>query len=112
MSINRKQATQDYKDAKIPRGIYVARCLATDRVWVDSSRNLAATKNSFWFFLRAGNHKNISLQDDYNALGADAIQYEVLEQLDDDTPTTAVTDLLKEKKLLWAEQLKAKLLYP
>lgn len=112
MKTDRKQLIREFKEAKIPRGIYALRCLAMDHLWVDSSRNLAATKNSLWFFLRGGNHKNTLLQDDFNALGADAIQYEVLEQLDDDTLPGAVTDLLKEKKLKWAAELKAKLLYP
>lgn len=112
MKEGRKALIREYKEAKVPRGIYVARCMATDRVWVDSSRNLAATKNSFWFFLRAGNHKNVVLQDDFNALGADAITYEVVEEIDDATPGPMVTDLLKERKLFWVAELKARLLYP
>lgn len=112
MNDNRKELIREYKEAKVPRGIYVVRCVPMDHVWVDSSRNLAATKNSFWFFLRAGNHKNTVLQDAYNALGADAITCEVVEQIDEDTPASAVTDRLKERKLYWAAELKARLLYP
>ena len=80
------------------------RCTTTGHVWVDSSLNLDASKNRLWFTLRHGKHHNHPLQAEWDSLGMDAFQYEILETLDDDVSPIALTDLLKEKKLHWTEQ--------
>ena len=108
----RKEAIKEFKARKVAQGIFVVRCTATGRVWIDSSPNLDAAQNSLWFFLRNGYHDHKTLQADWNQHGAAAFQYEVLEKLDDDVSPIEVKDLLKEKKLRWAAQLGAQMLSP
>jgi len=108
----RRQAIKDFKARQVPRGIFAVRCAATGRVWIGSSPNLDAARNSLWFFLRHGYHFDKALQAEFNAHGDQAFHYEILEKLDDDLPPLAVKDLLKEKKLHWAAKLGAATLSP
>jgi hypothetical protein len=104
--IDRKQAVRDYKERKIPRGVYAVRCTATGRVWVGSAPNLEAAKNRTWFSLRMGNAIDRSLQVEWNAQGADTFVFEVLETLED-VNEMSVADLLKEKRAAWVSRLGA-----
>jgi hypothetical protein len=104
---SRKQLAAQYKEKKPQVGAYAVRCTTTGRVWVGSSRNLAATKNGLWFGLRTGLHRGLSLQDEWNAQGEPAFQYEVLEALNEDVNVMNVWDVLKEKKQAWVAQLGA-----
>jgi hypothetical protein len=104
---DRKEAVKAFKARKVARGVFAVRCTATGRVWVDSSPNLDASRNGVWFSLRHGGYFNRSLQAEWNAHGADAFQFEVLESLHDDVAPLAVKDLLKEKKREWVQRLGA-----
>ena len=98
MSVSKKQAIREFKEKKTPRGVFAVRCTVTGALWVGSSPNLDAARNSIWFGLRLGTHHNPSLQKEWNLHGESAFEYEVLEKLDDDVAAMAVSDLLKEKK--------------
>ncbi len=63
-------------------------------------------------FLRQGSHRNPALQSEWNTHGEQALQFEILEQIDDDTLPMAVRDLLKEKLRHWAKELNAQTLLP
>ena len=104
----RKGAIQKFKERKPARGVFAVRCTATGRVWVDASRNLDATKNGSWFCLRNGSHRDKSLQEEWNAHGEAAFQYEILEKLDEDVNALAVADLLKAARIRWIAQLGAR----
>jgi hypothetical protein len=106
--MTRKEAIKEYKERKIPQGVFAVRCAATGRVWVGSSLNIDATRNSTWFQLRLGLHRERSLQQEWNEHGEPAFQYEVLEKLKDDVLPMSVKDLLKEKLAHWAGQLGAR----
>lgn len=108
--MNRKEAIKEFKARKVPRGIYAVRCNATGRVWVTSSPNLSAAKNSLWFTLKNRSGMNRDLQAEWNTHGAEAFEYQVLEQLDDDVAPLALGDLLKERKLHWIAELSAQAL--
>lgn len=45
----RRQIADEFKERKVPQGIYAIRCTATGDVWVGSSTNLNAVQNSQWF---------------------------------------------------------------
>ncbi len=107
-NIRRKEAVNAFKMRKTPRGVFAVRCAATGQAWVNSSMNLDAARNGIWFFLRNGYHQNKELQAEWNARGAEAFQFEVLEKLDDDVSPLALSDLLKEKKRHWTAQLGAR----
>jgi hypothetical protein len=105
--VARKEAIKKFKETKPVLGAFAIRCTPTGRVWVGTSRNLDAIKNRSWFSLRNGNHSDKSLQEEWNAHGESAFQYEILEKLDEDVHPLEVFDLLKEKKNHWIEQLGA-----
>ena len=49
-----------------------------------------------------------SLQEEWNAHGEDAFQYEILEKLEDDVHPLAVAARLKEMRSRWIAQLGAR----
>jgi|SRR5450631_2209662 hypothetical protein len=104
---SRKEAVRKFKERKSLLGAYAVRCTVTGHVWVGVSRNLDATRNGTWFTLRNGLHREKSLQDEWNAHGESAFQYEILVGLDEDIHPLEVDDLLKEQKKTWIDQLGA-----
>jgi len=108
--MDRKAAIREFKERKVPQGIFAVRCTTTGQVWVESSTNLNAAKNALFFCLRLGSHYNKSFQAESNVHGEQAFQFEILEKLKDDESPMAVRDLLKEKKSHWVKQLNAKAL--
>jgi hypothetical protein len=110
--IDRKEAIRKFKERKIARGIFVVRSKATGRCWVDSSLNLDSARNSVWFELRHGNHRNRELQEEWNAQGEADFEFEVVETLDDDIAEMSVRDELKQKRRDWGERLGAPTISP
>jgi len=104
---SRKQSIQEFKERKSLLGAYAVRCTATGKVWVGVSRNLEATKNGCWFVLRNGLHLDRPLQEEWNAHGEPAFQYEILDGLEEDVHPLEVDSLLKQMKLNWIAQLGA-----
>ena len=106
--VQRKEAIRKFKERKPLLGVFAVRCKATGRVWVGAPRNLDASKNGPWFCLRNGSHHDKALQEEWNVNGEPMFQYEVLDTLDDDVLPLGVADLLKEKKVHWMAQLRAR----
>ena len=104
---SRKESIRKFKERKSILGAYAVRCAVTGRVWVGVSRNLDATKNGCWFCLRNGSHQVKSLQEEWNVQGESAIQYEILDGLNEDMHPLHVDDQLKEMKRDWIARLKA-----
>jgi hypothetical protein len=104
---SRKELVRRYKEIKVQAGIYAVRCSATGRVWVGPSRNLSATKNGLWSGLRAGFHRETSLQAEWNARGEEAFEYEAVEVLGEDVHPLNSFGVLKEMKAKWVAQLNA-----
>jgi hypothetical protein len=104
---SRKESIRQFKERKPLLGAYAVRCAATGRVWVGASRNLDATKNGCWFCLRAGLHQEKLLQEEWNAQGESAFQYEILDSFDKEVNSLIVADLLKEKRNEWVARLGA-----
>ena len=104
---SRKEVARKFKEQKSGNGIYAVRSTVTGRVWVGMSRNLEATRNGCWFCLRNGMHQGKSLQQEWNAYGESAFQYEILDRLDDDVQPLVVHDQLKLKRGAWVAQLGA-----
>jgi hypothetical protein len=106
----RRQIAADFKERKVPCGIFVIRCTATGESWVNSSPNLDSVRNSLWFQLRGGLYRNASLQSAWKQHGEPAFTLEVLEQFDHETPQLLLNDLFSAKKKQWAQTLGANLL--
>ena len=111
-NIDKKEAIRKFKERKPLAGIFAIRCTANGRVWVGTSRNLDATRNGSWFSLRLGSHIDKPLQEEWNAHGEPAFEYEILETLESDLHPLAVADLLKEKGKHWVAQMSARPLLP
>ena len=105
--VERKEAIRKFRERKPARGTFSLRSTATGRIWVGASRNLDATRNSYWFCLRNGNHPDKALQEEWNAQGEHTFEYEILEILDDELSPIALADVLKEKKGHWVARLDA-----
>lgn len=108
----RKEAIREYKERKIPRGVFAVRCTETGQAWVDSTPDLRAAQNGLFFGLRTGSYRNAALQAEWVRRGEKAFQFEILETLDEEVLPIALRDVLKEKKRHWVTQLGAEPLLP
>jgi len=107
---SRRQIAEEFKERKVPQGIYAIRCTATGDVWVGSSTNLNAAQNSQWFQLRGGLHRSASLQQSWTHHTEQVFAFEVLEKFDEDVSPLLLNDLLRSKKKTWVETLQAQAL--
>ena len=103
----RRQAARDFKERKVPRGIYAVRCAATGEVWVGASRNLSQQQNSIWFALRTGAWNNHAAQAAWRAHGEAAFTFEALEEIDPDLGLVGQADALKSRLAHWQAELGA-----
>jgi hypothetical protein len=106
----RRQIADEFKERKVPRGIFAVRCSATGDAWVGSSPNLDAARNSLWFQLRGGLHRNTALQGAWKQHGEQAFTLDVLEQLAEDTSPLLLNELYLRKKKEWSESLPGQML--
>jgi hypothetical protein len=106
----RRQIADEFKERKVRRGIFAVRCSGTDDVWVGSSPNLDAARNSLWFQLRGGLHRNSSLQGAWKQYGEQTFALDVLEQFEEDTSTLLLNDLYTRKKKEWVQSLSGQML--
>jgi hypothetical protein len=105
---SRRQAIRDYKERKVPVGIYAVRCAVTGEAWVGQSQNLPQQQNRIWFGLRQGGHPNPSLRAAWSAHGEAAFAFDVLETVDDEGLNPyARGNLLKDRDAHWRSALGA-----
>ena len=79
--INKAAAKLEYKLSHRPMGIFQIRNRTNAKVYVDSSLNIPGKINRHKFALNAGLHASKVLQNDWNALGPDAFEFETLEDV-------------------------------
>lgn len=106
---SRREAARQYKERKVPMGIFALRSLSTGETFVGASRNLDGQRNSSMFSLRLGSHRNKALQSAFNTAGGEArFEFVVLEQLEDEDLGPIGRDTwLKERERHWRAQLAA-----
>ena len=106
---SRRDAVRQYKERKVPVGIFALRSLSTGETFVGASRNLDGQRNSSLFSLRLGSHRNKAMQAAYSAAGGEAgVDFVVLEQLEDEDLGPIGRDTwLKERERLWRGELSA-----
>jgi len=106
--IDRKARIREYKETLPPAGVFQVRNIATGKSLVGSTANLPGTLNRHRFQLEHRSHPSRELQADWNALGPDAFEFEVLDQLKpSDKPDYDATEDLRVLKELWLEKLMA-----
>jgi hypothetical protein len=104
---DRKAAVATYKDRKVAAGVFALRCNATGEAWVQQALDLGTIRNRLWFTLGHGSHPVRSLQDAWNAHGAEGFAFEELERIEADQPAYARDAALKDRVAHWRTELKA-----
>jgi len=105
--IDKRIARRTFKEMKTPKGVFVIRCTSSGGIWVGSSANLDSSRTGIWFMLRNGMHHNKAMQAAWNANGADAFHYEVLENFEEDLSSMQLSDLLRDRQKYWRAELGA-----
>jgi hypothetical protein len=79
----RRDLKRQYLESHRPAGVFRLRNTVDDRSWVASSVNLPATFNKLRMQLDTGSFLMLpELQKDWKRLGAEAFEFEVLEELE------------------------------
>lgn len=104
--MDRKALIRQYKESRRPMGVFRVRNTADGRSLVGTSVNLPAMLNRQRAQLRLGAHPNRALQRDWNELGAEAFEFEVLDTLTpSDAPDYDPSGDLRVLEDLWLEKL-------
>jgi hypothetical protein len=103
--VDKKALKLNYLQTPRPIGIFSVRNLVNEKVFVGKSENLDGIFNRTKFQLKANCHNQKDLQTDWNELGSEKFEFEVLEQLE----SRENLDIKKELEFLedlWLEKLK------
>ncbi|WP_411280914.1 GIY-YIG nuclease family protein [Gemmatimonas sp.] len=105
--MNRKALARAYKESRRPMGVFCVRNLETGEALIGRSVDLPSILNRERLTLRMGGHPNRRLQQDWNALGADAFVIEVLDTLawPENTPDFNPSDDLVLLEAMWRERM-------
>ncbi len=104
--MDRKALICEYKESLRPMGVYRVHNIVNDKSFVGTSTDLPSMLNRQQAQLRMGRHPNLALQRDWNQLGADGFEFEILDTLtvterSDYDPTQD----LRALEELWLEKL-------
>jgi hypothetical protein len=104
--MDRKELIREYKETPRPMGVYRVRNTTNGTVLFGTSLDVNAALNRHRAQLRMGGHPNRSLQSDWNEMGPDAFEFEVLDQLSpSELPDYDPADDLRELETMWMEKL-------
>lgn len=103
----RRELKQQYKMTKPDMGLYIVRCNANNKVFLQPTQDLRTVEAGILVRLESGMHPNRELQKEWKDLGGDSFSMEVLEVLpyDSDASKTDYGDDLKLLQSMWEEQL-------
>jgi len=82
MNSDNRQLKKDYKLTQRSFGIVLIRNTTNDKVFLIGGMDIQGMLNRQKFQLTAGGHPNKKLQKDWNELGADKFEFEVLDQME------------------------------
>ncbi len=103
---NRQELKRTYLERKKPAGVFQVKNLVSGKVLLGSSLNLEGPLNAHRFTLQTGTHRNEELQRDYDALGADAFVFEILEEVKQrDDERFNLEEELAFLEELWSEKI-------
>ena len=106
MNNHKKTIIREYKERKIPAGVFQIKNTANGKVFLGSSLNLEGSLNRHKFQLTARVHPNQGLQMDWNEYGSEQFLFELLEVVK--VPSDSTFNLEDELTLLeqiWLEKL-------
>lgn len=104
--MNRKEAIRDYKNTKLPMGLFQVRNTVNGKLFIGSSPNLPGMLNRIRYQLEMGGHPNQLLQQEWQTFGPGAFQLAVLDELkhSEEDAYDPATDL-EELLVMWLEKL-------
>jgi len=106
MATDRKAAIRAYKETPRPMGVFCVRNLESGRLLLGTTVDLPSMLRRQRFQLENGGHANRALQVDWNSLGADAFEIDVLDTLERaEDATSDPRDDLVELAEMWRERL-------
>jgi len=77
----KKQLKEEYKQLKIPMGVFQVKNAANNKILIDNSIDMESKWNRHKMELKFGNHRNKDLQKDWNTYGEQSFVFEVLSEL-------------------------------
>lgn len=77
----KKELKEAYKLMKIPMGVFQVKNISNNKVLIDNSIDMLSKWNRHKMELKFGNHRNKSLQKDWNEYGEANFVFEVLSEL-------------------------------
>jgi hypothetical protein len=102
-----KRLKREYKDSSRPLGVFLIRNATNNKVFLASGLDLNGTINRHRYQLSHGSHFNQQLQADWNDLGTDKFEFEIVEQLEPQRDSSF--DSRKELEFMermWLERLR------
>lgn len=102
-----KELKQLYKEMKPPMGAYIIRNTVNGKSFMNVSKDIKSTFNSYRFQLKMGSLMIRELQKDWKEYGEEAFEFEVLEELeyDEKGEKTDYSEELEIMKMIWLERL-------
>jgi hypothetical protein len=110
--IDQRALKKAYKEARRPMGVFAVRNRTNGKVFLGGSQDLPGALNRHRFQLRMGSHQNRALQADWNRLGEEAFEVEIMDELkpkegapaDPARELAVLLELWMEKLQPWAER--------
>ncbi len=102
----KQEIKREYKERKVPSGVFQVKNTVNGKVLLGSSLNLDGSLNRHKFALMFGKHPVEALQKDWNEFGSDKFVFEILEIVNvKDDPNFNLTDELTLLEQIWIEKL-------
>lgn len=105
--IDKKKIKNEYKLKKEPYGLYIIKNLVNNKILIGKTMNPSGKLSRVKMELDYGTHPYSELQNDYNTLGADKIEIEILIEVQIiDESYEEIKVKLKKMYKEWKEKLK------
>jgi len=106
MNTDKRLLKQEYMQAKRMLGVFLIRNTTNNKVYLGSGIDIQGIVNRHRFALSMGGHQSKALQKDWNELGADKFEFEILDQMEPrDEPTFDARRELQFMEEMWLEKL-------
>ena len=104
--MDRKEIIRKYKETPRTMGVFQVRDKTNGKALIGTSLDVNAVLNRHRAQLRMGGHPSRRLQNDWNEMGPDAFEFEVLDTLSPSESTDYdPTDDLRQLEVMWLEKL-------
>ncbi len=77
----KKELKEEYKQMKIPMGVFQIKNIKNNKVLIDHSIDMESKWNRHKMELKFGNHRNRNFQKDWNEYGEENFVFDVLSEL-------------------------------